>query len=185
MNGEERPAAFLDRDGVLNVDTGYPHRPDQIRWIEGAVSAVARLNRAGLRVFVITNQSGIARGLFDEGALCRLMDWMIGELARQGARIDDWRHSPYHPDYRPELFAERASWRKPAPGMLLDLMRCWPTDRDRSFVIGDKASDLAAGRAAGIAGHLFAGGNLDAFVAGLLREAGEVTRKAGPKGDAR
>lgn len=162
------PAAFLDRDGVLNVDIGYAHRADQIDWVEGSVDAVRRLNAAGFRVFVVTNQSGIARGLYGADAVETLHRWMDGELRRLGARIDDWRYSPYHPDHQAERFADKASWRKPAPGMLLDLMRHWPVERDRSFLIGDRESDIEAARAAGIAGHLFAGGNLDAFVAALL-----------------
>lgn len=162
------PAVFLDRDGVLNVDVGYAHRPDQINWVDGAPAAVRRLNTAGFRVFVVTNQSGIARGLYDCDAVETLHRWMDAELQRLGARIDAWRYSPYHPDHQAARFADKASWRKPAPGMLLDLMRHWPVERERSFLIGDRKSDLEAARAAGIEGHLFTGGNLDAFVAALL-----------------
>lgn len=162
------PAAFLDRDGVLNKDIGYAHRADQIDWVEGAAEAVRRLNATGFRVFVVTNQSGIARGLYSSEAVDSLHWWMAEILRRQGARIDDWRYCPYHPDHQAERFADKASWRKPAPGMLLDLMRHWPVDRDRSFLIGDRSSDIEAAQAAGIAGHLFAGGNLEAFVAAIL-----------------
>lgn len=162
------PAAFLDRDGVLNVDVGYAHRPDQIAWVDGAPEAVRRLNLAGYRVFVVTNQSGIARGLYDSDAVETLHRWMEAELDRLGARVDAWRFSPYHPDHQAAQFADKASWRKPEPGMLLDLMQYWPVERERSFLIGDRETDMQAARAAGIDGHLFAGGSLDAFVAALL-----------------
>lgn len=169
-----RPAAFLDRDGVLNEDCGYAHRPDQIRWVEGAVAAVRRLNDLGFRVFVVTNQSGIARGMYKARDVEALHRWMAEQLQRVGARIDDWRYCPYHPAHRPEAFADKASWRKPEPGMLLDLMAAWPVDRPASFLVGDRDSDIEAARAAGVDGHLFRGGNLDAFVAEILR-----TRPAG------
>lgn len=163
-----RAAAFLDRDGILNHDVGYAHRPEQVVWVQGAAAAVRRLNRAGYLVFVVTNQSGIARGLYTEDDVDRLHRWMADRLAAAGARVDDWRYCPYHPEHRTQRYAAYAGWRKPEPGMLLDLMRCWPVRRERSFLVGDRATDVAAAAAAGIAGHLYTGGDLDDFVAGLL-----------------
>ncbi|WPZ34777.1 HAD family hydrolase [Thalassobaculum sp. OXR-137] len=164
-----RPAVFLDRDGVLNVDTGYAHRADQIAWVPGAPEAVARMNAAGFRVFVVTNQAGIARGLYGCDDVEDLHRWMAQELRERGARIDDWRYSPHHPLHQPERFADKADWRKPAPGMLLDLMAAWPVDRTASFMIGDRQTDMEAAAAAGIDGYLFEAGNLDTFVADILR----------------
>lgn len=163
-----RPAAFLDRDGVLNYDVGYAHRAGQIIWVQGAATAVRRLNNAGFLVFVVTNQAGIARGLYDGEDVERLHAWMADRLAEAGARIDDWRYCPYHPEHQPERFAAFAGWRKPAPGMLLDLMACWPVRREASFLIGDRETDIAAAAAAGIPGHLYTGGDLDGFVERLL-----------------
>lgn len=163
-----QPAAFLDRDGVLNVDTGYAHRADQIRWVDGAADAVRRLNAAGYLVLVVTNQAGIARGLYEGADVETLHRWMADTLAEAGARIDDWRYCPYHPDHQADRFAAFATWRKPSPGMLLDLMAAWPIERAGSFMIGDRETDIAAAEAAGVPGHLFSGGDLDAFVSAIL-----------------
>lgn len=163
-----RPAAFLDRDGVLNHDVGFAYRPDQVVWVQGAATAVRRLNNAGYLVFVVTNQSGIARGLYGSADVERLHEWMAAQLAAESARIDDWRYCPYHPEHADGRYAAFAGWRKPEPGMLLDLMACWPVRREGSFLIGDRETDLKAAAAAGIPGHLYDGGSLDGFVARLL-----------------
>lgn len=164
----KRPAAFLDRDGVLNEDTGYVHHHDQVRWIEGAALAVRRLNDAGYLVFIVTNQAGIARGLYEEEHVQALHLWMRGHLNRHGAHIDAIEFCPYHPEGIVERYRLDSDLRKPRPGMITKLLSEWPVDRAQSFLIGDRETDLQAAAAAGIRGHMFSGGNLLDFVTELV-----------------
>lgn len=161
-------AVFFDRDGVLIVDTGYPSKPDEIHWIDGAQRALIRLAALGYRRFVVTNQSGVARGYFDERAVESVHAAMQAALP-DAARIDDFAYCPHHPGGSVARYAIACDCRKPAPGMLNSLIARHRIDRAGSFLIGDRASDLAAAAAAGIDGFLFPGGDLDRFVVGLLR----------------
>ena len=163
-----KPAAFLDRDGVLNRDTGYVHSPSQLEWMPGADEAVRHLNEAGYHIFVVTNQAGVAHGLYEEDDIHRLHAWMNEELGRKGARVDAFYHCPYHPEGKVAAYRRVSPDRKPAPGMLLRAREQWPIDWSRSFLIGDRESDMGAAAAAGVAGHLFLGGDLLAFLLGTV-----------------
>ena len=151
----KRPTAFLDRDGVLNVDRGYVHRPDQLSWIAGAPDAVRLLNEAGYTVIVVTNQSGVARGYFDEAAVKRFHSRMQDSLLAQGAHIDAFYYCPHHPEGTVKEFAVRCHCRKPDTGMLEQAARDWPIELTRSFLIGDKDGDLAAAAAFHVRGIKF------------------------------
>jgi D-glycero-D-manno-heptose 1,7-bisphosphate phosphatase len=159
-NTKRRPAAFLDRDGVINLDPGYVFRCGDLTWVEGAVDAIKLLNDKGFYVFVITNQSGVARGYYTEEDVRAFHRHMLGALRRSGAAIDDFRYCPDHPDGTIETYRRVSNWRKPEPGMILDLLEHWPIDFARSFLIGDKSSDIAAAAAAGLPGYVFNGDNL-------------------------
>ena len=121
-------------------------------------------------MFFFTNQSGVARGFYNEDDVNRLHDWMRAELARDGARIDDIRFCPHHPEGTVAPYIGEHYWRKPEPGMLYDLIAHWPVELEGSFVIGDRASDIEAGQAIGVPGFLFSGGDLDAFVAEVMAQ---------------
>ena len=176
-NAQQKPAAFLDRDGVINHDDGYMGTSERIRWMPNAAKAVRRLNEAGYFVFLFTNQSGVARGFFTEDELNLLHQWMRAKLLALGARIDDIRYCPHHPEGSVAGYCEDHHWRKPSPGMILDLMQHWPVRLEGSFVVGDRPSDIEAGQAVGLPAFLFEGGDLDAFVAQAMVQATAQTSR--------
>ena len=164
-----RPAAFFDRDGVFNEDQGYVHRIEDLVWIPGGPRAVRRLNDLGYLVILVTNQSGIGRGYYDEAAMHAIHAALAEHLAGEGAHIDAVYFAPHHEDAVLEHYRQADHPdRKPNPGMLLRAMQDFPIDREHSFLIGDKDSDLEAARRAGVKGYLFGGGDLDVLVRSIL-----------------
>jgi len=163
-----RPAVFFDRDGVLNVNHGHVGTRDRFEWIEGAREAIALVNARGYYAFVVTNQAGIGKGFYSEADYHQLTRHIRDDLAEAGARIDDERYCPFHLEAVDEAYRRDSDWRKPRPGMLNDLIAKWPVDVASSVMIGDNLTDMEAAEAAGVAGHLFSGGRLDAFVADIL-----------------
>jgi D-glycero-D-manno-heptose 1,7-bisphosphate phosphatase len=160
-----RPGVIFDRDGVLNVDRGYVGEVERLEWMPGARRAVRRLNEAGFATAVVTNQSGVARGYFDLAAVERLHEAMRADLAVEGAWLDAIYVCPFLPGATVAEYAHPDHPdRKPNPGMILKALAELDLDPDRTLVIGDKPSDVEAARRAGVAGALFPGGDLDAFI---------------------
>ena len=163
------PAVFLDRDGVLIEDSGYPHLEEHLRPMPGAAAAVRRLNAAGYAVVIVTNQSGVARGLFTEAQMHAFNDLLVRRLAAQGARVLAVYACPFHHEARiAAYFHADHPDRKPNPGMILRAIEDHGLDPARSFLIGDQPTDLEAARRAGVKAFLFEGGDLDEFVRDLL-----------------
>lgn len=169
MTISTRPAVFFDRDGVLNHDVGFLFEAAKFEWMDGAREAVRLVNEAGYFAFVVTNQSGVARGFYEESDVQALHRWMADELAAVGAHIDAFEYCPDHPEAPIERYRRDSDRRKPGPGMITDLMKRFPVAADRSFLIGDQERDLEAARAAGIRALLFRDGNLATFVREALK----------------
>jgi D-glycero-D-manno-heptose 1,7-bisphosphate phosphatase len=164
-----RAAVIFDRDGVLIVDHGYVGEVERLEWIPGARRAIATLNRSGLPVIVITNQSGVARGFFGESDVAAVHAAMQADLAAEGARIDEFYVCPYHAEATVAAFRHPDHPdRKPNPGMILRAIADWRIDPQRALMVGDKETDMEAARRAGIAGVLFTGGDLADFLADVV-----------------
>lgn len=145
-----RPAAFIDRDGVLNEDHGYVGRIEQFQWLPGAKAALARLQAAGYLLVVVTNQSGIARGYYTLADFEALTAHMHQALADEGIRLDAVQYCPHLPDAQVAAYRVDCDCRKPRPGMILQAAEALGIDLPASCLFGDKPSDIVAGRAAGV-----------------------------------
>jgi len=145
-----RPAVFLDRDGVINREYGYVHKVDGFHFIDGVFAACREISRAGYRLIVITNQAGIARGYYTENDFHQLTDWMLKEFSQSGIEIDDVYYCPHHPVYGVGDYHRDCDCRKPAPGMIFRAAREHTLDLEHSILVGDKATDIEAGRCAGL-----------------------------------
>jgi len=148
----DQPALFLDRDGVIVVDTNYLGRVEDLRMIGGSAAAVARCNKLGIPVVLVTNQSGIARGYYDWNDFAAVQAALSVELAQAGGHLDAVLACAYHGDGREPLRVAGHPWRKPNPGMIAMAAKRMDLDLSRSWIIGDQVHDLASGHAAGLAG---------------------------------
>ncbi len=147
-------AVFLDRDGTLIEDIGYLDRIDRVEMFPWSVDAVRLLNRAGLRVVVTTNQSGIARGMFTESIVEGVHQHISSLLAEGGAHIDAYYYCPHHPEGTVDLYAQQCECRKPGRGLVDRAVSDLGVDPSRSFVVGDRWLDVQLARAVGARGVL-------------------------------
>jgi D-glycero-D-manno-heptose 1,7-bisphosphate phosphatase len=148
-----RPALILDRDGVINDDLGYVHRIADCRFIDGIFAMTKAFAERGFAIVIATNQAGIGRGLYGEAEYNALRDFIAGEFGRHGVAIAAAYHCPDHPTEGVGIYRRENPWRKPGPGMILQAAVDLDLDLARSWIVGDKESDIEAGRAAGV-GHL-------------------------------
>ena len=133
-------AVFLDRDGTINVDRGFVHRIQDFEFIPGAVDALKSLYHAGFELFIVTNQSGIALGYYKEEDVLKVHEYLFNELFSNGVCLSGILYCQHHPSVMP------CNCRKPAPGMLESLISTFNVDVSRSYMVGDKFSDVEAGR---------------------------------------
>ncbi len=144
------PALFLDRDGVVNEEVGYLYRPEDVRWVEGIFSLIRTARSLGYKIVVVTNQSGIARGLYSTADFDALMHWMRSEIQANGGDLDGVYHCPYHPVHGLGRWKREHEDRKPGAGMLLRAERELGLNLRRSVLVGDRCSDITAAHAAGL-----------------------------------
>jgi histidinol-phosphate phosphatase family protein len=149
-----RPAVFLDRDGTMIREVQFLRRPEDLVWLPATVEAIRLLNRAGFVVCVTTNQSGVGRGLYTEADVQVLHDLMTSTLEAAGARVDAWFYCPHHPDATVTALRQVCECRKPRPGMIRRAAERFPLDLDRSFVIGDRLTDVGLAASVGARGVL-------------------------------
>jgi len=156
---ESRPALFLDRDGVINIDHGYPYRVEDFDFMPDAAEAIKFAHESGIPIFVVTNQGGIGLGYFDEAAVHRFHAHMLDCISTKGGQIMDIAFCSHHPNAIDPAMRD-CSCRKPKPGMIFDLASRHQIDLNRSVMIGDRDTDMAAANAAGCHGLLYSGGSL-------------------------
>lgn len=160
----KKPAVFLDRDGVINHDHGYVYKIEDFKWIDGSKEAIKYLKKKGYYVFVVTNQSGISRGYYQEKDVEILHQYINTELKEINTFIDDFFISPYHPDSKNKEYAHLSHLRKPNIGMLEIAEKKWSFEKGKSLMIGDKDSDIICAKNYGISGFLFKEENLLNFI---------------------
>jgi len=145
------PAIFLDRDGTINVDHGYVYEIDRFEFIDGVIDAMRELKEMGYALVLVTNQSGIARGLFSEADFETLTEWMDWSLADRGVDLDGIYYCPHHPQGEVAAFTQECDCRKPKPGMFISAQEFLHIDMASSYMVGDKIEDMQAAAAAKVA----------------------------------
>ena len=143
-------AAFLDRDGVINEETNYLHKINDFKYTTNCVNGLLKLQKLGYILIIITNQAGIAKGVFSEKDFQILSDWMLNDFHNNGIKIKDLIHCPHHPEGIIEKYKKDCDFRKPKPGMLNYAKKKYNIDMNNSILIGDKLSDIEAAKAANV-----------------------------------
>ena len=164
-----KSAVFLDRDGVINKDLGYVFKIDDVEWISGSIEAIKLLNKKNFLVFVVTNQSGVARNFYSENDVNKLHRWMKNILKEKNAIINEFSYCPHHPDAINKKYRKEGNCRKPNPGMIDKIIKNWQIDRKSSFLIGDNDTDIEAAYKAKINGYKFTSNNLLQFVQNIIQ----------------
>lgn len=160
LSTANKKAVFFDRDGTLNVDIHYLHRPEDFVWIEGAREAIKYVNDLGYLAILVTNQSGVARGYYPEEDVKKVYDWMNAELAQIGAHLDALYFCPHHPAGKIPQYTKECACRKPQTGMVDKACQDYAIDRGQSFFVGDSDGDMACAQRAGLTGIRYTAGSL-------------------------
>ena len=151
---KRRPALFLDRDGVVNIDRAYVHEQEDFEFVDGIFELCRHARSQGYLIFVVTNQAGIARGYYSEDDFLRLTQWMCERFVAEGAAIDKVYFCPFHPEHGIGRYKLDSPFRKPGPGMILQAAEEFGVDLAASVLVGDMATDIQAGIAAGVGCNL-------------------------------
>jgi histidinol-phosphate phosphatase family protein len=160
-DSRSRPGILLDRDGTIIVDSGYIGSVDRVEFIEGSPQAIASFNHAGIPVAVVTNQAGVARGLYGIDDVARVHQYISERLAKYGAHIDRFLYCPYHPEGIVDAFARSSEDRKPRPGMAKAAEAALNLDLTASWVVGDRVEDVGLAEAVGASAIYLGGAGCD------------------------
>lgn len=163
-----RRAVFFDRDGTLNVDIHYLHRPEDFIWIPGAKEAIRHVNDRGYLAILVTNQSGVARGYYPESDVQHVYDWMNSELQKVGAHLDALYYCPHHPEGTVPAYTQTCNCRKPATGLIDAACARFHIDRAKSYFVGDSDGDMLCAKNAGLKGLRYKGGSLLDLVTDII-----------------
>lgn len=169
-----RPALFLDRDGVVNTDYGYVHKAENFKFVDGIFELVAAANRQGYLVVIVTNQAGIGRGYYSETEFHSLTDWMKSQFIEESCLIDAVYFCPSHPEHGIGKYRRTCNCRKPAPGLLLQAQQDLNINMFKSIIVGDKLSDMAAGRSAAVGTLLYLNDAADGDGCLVIRQISEA-----------
>lgn len=155
-----QPALFLDRDGVINFDKGYVYKPENFDFFPEIFDLISFANERNYLVIIVTNQSGIGRGLYTEKQFCELMSWMVDGFKEKNITIDGVFYSPFHPKYAKGKYLLKENTRKPGAGMFEEAFKAFKIKKENSIMIGDKITDIEAGKLAGIKNNLLLTNNM-------------------------